>query len=346
MTTPDHHPPFDAEPFSDEERDLAARLGRIGPVDGPSPALDAKILAAAHAASVPRMPAKRRRLAWLGVPPAMVTGVGVAAAAVLALGVVWQLRPEYRAMSAQGEADAGEEIILIAPPSDGPAPQVADTAVLPDRGASPAAARSAESEETPRAGARAVSAVEPAAQAAASAPPPAPAPAAANEVGSLAPAAPQAFSGTADAAADASSVDEGIAPPPPETRERHATYTTAARAAAERRERSAAQKASAVAGDAAVASDAAAASREESTTLDRIEVTGSRMRANLDVDWSGIPVSDDTRLPPADWLERIRARRDDGDTGNARASLQLFQREYPRIRLPDDLRDFLTEQKQ
>lgn len=343
MTTPDHNQPFDAEPFSDEERDLAARLGRIGPVDGPSPALDAKILAAAHAASVPRVPAKRRRLTWLGVPPALVTGVGVAAAAVLALGVVWQLRPQYRAMSAQSEADEGEEIILIAPPADSPAPQVAESTAQPDHAAAPTPARSAEPTAAPTAAAPAVP--EPAAQAAASAPAPVAAAAAANEAGSLPPAAPEAFSRSADAAADTRSLDEGVAAPMPETRERHATYTTAARAAAERRERSAAQKASAVAADAAAAGNSAAASEEESTTLDRIEVTGSRMRGNLDADWSRIPVSDDTRLTPAEWLERIRARREDNDTGNARESLELFRREYPRIRLPDDLRDFLAETK-
>ena len=335
MTTPNHHPPFDAEPFSDEERELAAQLGRVGPVAGPSPALDAKILAAAHAASVPRKPAKRRGLAWLGVPPALVTGVGVAAAAVLVLGVVWQLRPQYGAVTAQSEADAGEEIILIAPPADQPAPRVADAAAPPERPASPVPARSRESKTASPAAARAVSVQEPVAQAAASAPPPAPPPAAANESGSLAPAAPEAFSGTADAAADARPPEDGHA----ETRERHATYTTAARAEAERRQRSAAQKAP------ANASEAAAAGEEESTTLDRVEVTGSRISAKLDVDWADIPVNDDTHLASAEWLERIRARRDDGDIDNARASLKLFQREYPRIRLPDDLRTF-AESKQ
>jgi hypothetical protein len=336
MTTPNHHQPFDAEPFSDEERELAARLGRTGAVDGPSPALDAKILVAAHAASVPRKPAKRRALAWLGVPPALVTGVGVAAAAVLVLGVVWQLRPQYGAVTARSEADAGEEIILIAPPADQPAAQVADAAAVPAPPASPAPARSREAKPAPPAAA--VSAPEPVAQAAASAPQPAPPPPLpASETGSLAPAAapaPEAFSGTADAAADARSLD-GYA----ETRARHATYTTAARAEAERRQRSAAQKAS------ANASDTAAAGEEESSTLDRVEVTGSRISAKLDVDWAGIPVSDDTHLASVEWLERIRARRDDGDIDNARASLKLFQREYPRIRLPDDLRTF-AEAKQ
>jgi len=339
MTTPNHHEPFDAEPFSDEEREFAARLGRMGPVDGPSPALDAKILAAAHAASAPRIPAKRHRLAWLGVPPALVTGAGVAAAAVLVLGVVWQLRPQYGSVTARSEADAGEEIILIAPPADKPVPQVADAAAAPERRASSEPARSPQPRTAPPAAARTVSVQEPVAQAAASAPPPAAAPAAANEAGSLAPtasAAPEAFSGTADAAADARPLEDGYT----ETRERHATYTTAARAEAERRGRSAAQKAS------ASAREAAAAAEEESTTLDRVEVTGSRISGSeFDVDWADIPLNDDTHLAPVEWLERIRARRAGGDDDNARASLKMFQREYPRIRLPDDLRAF-AEAKQ
>jgi hypothetical protein len=114
----------------------------------------------------------------------------------------------------------------------------------------------------------------------------------------------------------------------------HATYTTAARATAERRERAAAA--------AQVASDSAA--EEERATLDRIEVTGSRI-AKADVDWSQLPVSEDTHLTTAEWLERIRARRDGGDADSARASLRLFQREHPRIRLPDDLRALLADAK-
>lgn len=333
---PDHHEPFDADPFSDEERDFAARVGRVGPVDGPSPALDAKILAAAHAASVPRVQGKRRRFAWLGVPPAFVTGVGVAAAAVLALGVVWQLRPQYGAMTAQGEADGGEEVILIAPPSDAAAPRAADAAAIPERAPSRVPAPRTRPQASPPAAARAASVPETASQAATSVAAPAPTPAT-DEAGSVAPsAAPEMYAREADTAANAPSSDDGFVAAPPSSAHRNATYTTAARAAAERRERSAAQAQKA----------AAPASEEGSATLDRVEVTGSRIRGNPDdrgVDWAVVPVSDDTHLESIEWLERIRARRDDGDMDNARASLKLFQREYPRIRLPDDLRALLAD---
>jgi hypothetical protein len=335
---PDHHEPFDAEPFSDEERELAARLGRIGPVDGPSPALDARILAAAHAASVPRRPAGRRRFAWFGVPPALVTGVGVAAAAVLALGVVWQLRPQYGLVTAQGEADAGEEIILIAPPSDPAAPQGADALAVPERMAPTEPATRTRPQASPPAAPRAASVPETASQAAASVAAPAPEAPATHEAGSISPsAAPEVFKREADESANPRRVDDDFVATPPDSAHRNATYTTAARAAAERRERSAAQKASAA---------TATASEEEGTTLDRIEVTGSRIRAEQDVDWSQVPVNDDTHLPSIEWLERIRARRDAGDVDSARASLERFQREYPRIRLPEDLRALLADTKQ
>jgi hypothetical protein len=67
-----------------EERELAARLARIGPHGEPSAALDARILNAAQAAAARSPGAKRRRWpAW----------AGIAATLALALGAVWQLRP-------------------------------------------------------------------------------------------------------------------------------------------------------------------------------------------------------------------------------------------------------------
>ncbi|NLB14523.1 MAG: hypothetical protein GX826_10990, partial [Gammaproteobacteria bacterium] len=75
------HPPLDAE-----ERALADALAGLPAVE-PSPELDARILAHAarvHAAgNASRRP--RRHRWWLG------TGLGTAAAAVLAAGVAWQI---------------------------------------------------------------------------------------------------------------------------------------------------------------------------------------------------------------------------------------------------------------
>lgn len=346
MTTrPDHHELLDAE-----ERDLAARLGRVGPFDGPSPALDAKILAAAHAAAATRVPNRRRHFAWLGVPPAFVTGVGVAAAAVLALGLVWQMRPQYGGIAARGEADAEEEVILIAPPGSAEAP-FANPPPLP---ASPAPSAPAE-----RAAARTESSAPASATAKAAASASATAePAVADEARVL---AAQSSAPTEDAptetkrAADssASAIDGFVAEPPDtaaQVRKSHATYTSAARASAERRERASKNAEAVVAAPApapapAATAPVAAAAESDATTLDRIEVTGSRIR-NAAEAWSEIPVSDDSRLAVAEWLQRIRARRDDGDLEHARASLLLFQRQHPRVRLPADLRPLLTDRKQ
>ena len=54
-----------------------------------------------------------------------------------------------------------------------------------------------------------------------------------------------------------------------------------------------------------------------------------------------VPVDADTRLPPDEWLDRIRLRRDLGDDANALRSLQLFVQEHPFQRVPEDLRPLL-----
>jgi len=336
MTTrPDHHEPLDAE-----ERDLAARLGRVGPLDGPSPALDAKILAAAHAAAATRVPSRRRHFAWLGVPPALVTGVGVAAAAVLALGLVWQMRPQYGDFAARSEADGEEEVILIAEPAATASAPVANPPTLP---ASPVSHAPAERAAAARADDTAAASAS--AKAAASVSAPAPAPAMSNEAGTLAAQAAAATEEKRETDATARANDGFVAEPP--VRKNHATYTTSARAAAERRARVTgnAPAPAPIAEAAPAAAPVAAAAESDAATLDRIEVTGSRIRHAAEA-WAEIPVSDDSRLAVDEWLQRIRARRDDGDLEHARASLRLFQRQHPRVRLPADLRTLLTDAKQ
>lgn len=316
MTTPhDHDGTPQGGPLSAAEREWALRLARSLPVEGPAASLDARILAAAHKAAVAG-PARRRRhrFAWLGVPPAVVTGLGVAAAAAFALGVVWQVRPQYPGFAVQGQADGGEDIIFIAPPAS--APEAVAPLPPPPVAAEPAPARrqpaaAARNREATAPGSR--SPVETAAQTPAPARPaeaePAPAPS------PLLPDAAEAFPPPAR--------PDGEATAQPAAH-RRPSYTTAARAEAERRERTAAET---------------AVVERESSTPDRIEAPTARTRPVREVDWARVPAVDDTRLAPDAWLQRIRARLAAGDTGNARASLRLFQREHPRIRLPDDLRN-------
>ena len=73
------------EPLDAEERALAARLPRLHGRDEPDAALDARILAAAHAALAPAPIAKRRR-GWI-VP------LTAAASVSLAVGQARQMPP-------------------------------------------------------------------------------------------------------------------------------------------------------------------------------------------------------------------------------------------------------------
>ena len=90
-------PPSQAEPLTADERAWAERLRKIGPHAGPSPPLDAKILAAAQAAVArrPQRAVSRRR--W----PVL---IGAAASLVIVVGLAWQLQPLLRSRTSLGEA--------------------------------------------------------------------------------------------------------------------------------------------------------------------------------------------------------------------------------------------------
>ena len=91
--------------------------------------------------------------------------------------------------------------------------------------------------------------------------------------------------------------------------------------------------------EAKAARAASYARQKESTTLDRVEVTGSRMkRTDLQV-----PVSDDAQLPVNEWLERVRTRYGLGDAGAAKQSLLLFVKDHPSEPVPGDLEPLLEE---
>jgi len=340
---------FDDEPLSPEERALAERLGRLGPHDGPSPSLDAKILAAAHAAVAP----KQRRRRWLGltaVPGSLITGAGMAAALVLVIGTVWQLRPADPAPRAAREEGEGvyvsAELIkreqkVVAPP-----PPPMDTAA-------PARALNAPAVATAPAAAQRKAA--PMAQAAAPAPEQEEAPAAVARMATVGPDEPIALR-NAPAASRGADPFTAPAAAPAAPREMQA-YSEAekteefelARARQQRSDEDSAAARRGLVDTASVAAPAAAvaavpvpapapvpAESGSNTTLDRIEVTGSRIRsADL---LATTPVTEDARLEPAAWLERIRARRDAGDPDGARDSLVLFRKAHPRVSLPRDLR--------
>ncbi|MFC7301726.1 hypothetical protein ACFQME_08355, partial [Luteimonas weifangensis] len=122
--------PHEPTPLSPEERALAQRLAQLGPHGEPSPALDTRILAAAHAAAH-RAP---HRPPWRGWP----LGLGIAASLALVLGVAWRLRPLPDVAPAyRSEAESALRSAPAAVPT------------LPDRAAAAAPSVAAPSTATP-----------------------------------------------------------------------------------------------------------------------------------------------------------------------------------------------------
>lgn len=100
-------------------------------------------------------------------------------------------------------------------------------------------------------------------------------------------------------------------------------------------------RAEAPTGSAGIEADMGAVAGE--TTLDRVEVTGSRVRGIDTLDADGFPpTAQDARLEPREWIARIRARRAAGQEDNARKSLEDFARSYPYLVVPEDLRPLLS----
>ncbi|MGO4263144.1 hypothetical protein [Lysobacter sp. TAB13] len=395
------------DPLSPEERDLADRLLRLGPNDGPSSALDAKILAAAHAAVAQTPRARARKTRW----PAW---IGVAASLSLAVGIAWQLRPMDKAAEAMREdqvavaasASASDSSAAADAAAAAPAPANQDS-IAGQGGAAPAAA--AEDAAASAQMAKNVAVPIPPAPAELSsppsriAPPPPPPPqfakrsnaATDTDTGSLASANRAAeprpeqvyergYSKSQERNDAAYPAKVMAAPPPPPAPVPNfdpapiaapapfpadaAPAAAPAPAAPSPLARDAAKPGSeakmrrvapaAVSGLSAAEAEAPAGAQptqsraksetfkaaaeetksmppqpvREDSALDRVMVTGSRISGN---------VEDDSKLPAAQWLDRIREYRDGGELERARESLRQFRRSHPRSRVPRDLRPLL-----
>lgn len=342
-------PPAPSEPLTPDERAWAERLALVGPHagpdGGPSPALDARILAAAQAAVAvrPRQRASRRRWPTL---------VGAAASLVIVVGLAWQLQPLLRtrpslsegpataAPIARSEDSLSADVLAAADPVarsavDSPPPAPAPPlTTAPRKPISPPPAVVAASPARPAPAHRPTAfgddAIPPYADYAGNA--------AAGQAASQAAAddasartstderreraaatAAQPFPAARADAAEAAAP----APPPPS----FAPAAPAARGAFAPPRDTSSRKATASPPQA----EPAAQAEHDNTTLDRIEVTGTRITL------ADLPVRDDARLEPAVWLQRIRDRRDADDLDGARESLARFRQSHPRIRLPDDL---------
>ncbi len=364
------------EPLDSEERLLADQLARLGPHGEPSSALDARILAAAHDAVAAR-PAVRRKPRW---PVAM----GLAASALLAVGIAWQLRPvdemrsaeqaavlpearlildEEAPAAADSSAAAPDEALAAAAPQA--APPAPATVALPPSPAKPLAMpRQAPAERVAaREHARPARQPAPAAEVA-----PAAEPASADEYARAAASPAPPPPAPTSARADAATLDNVAAPAAsaqaygllggdrpgfvadPET--------TAAIAA--KREQARAEQARDAA-DAAEAARGGAEARVRNTVVPKAApqpappppalttsapvtpAPASATRHALKRTDLQLPVSEDTKLPPEDWLERIRLRRDLGDRSSAADSLVRFKQNHPFQKIPDDLKELLGE---
>lgn len=145
------------DPLDPVERALADALGQTTPVPGPSPALDASILAAAHAAAAehaaaaggapaggpphapPAASGQRRRRR----SPVWLRGGALAATLVIAVGVAWQLRPRFEAPGLVVEAP------VAAPGATAATRAAAPAAAPPAEASSPARARGSDSAAPP-----------------------------------------------------------------------------------------------------------------------------------------------------------------------------------------------------
>jgi hypothetical protein len=325
------------DPLTPEERELARLLGRRAE-QGPPPALDAAILAAARAAvdapageasltpAAPRTLRPRRR--WPAV-------FGVAASTVFAVGIAWQMRPEPPSAPAEAvatapaaqemAADASAEVMA----SDSAAADVvaAETAPAPTAATAPAAAEAAPAS----------------APAIADVPKPAPATARQAPAPMMAPAPPPAPAADTAFAAPAM---PAAAPAAPEAYSIPAPASAPAAPAAAMRARK------------ATAATAESMSSAQATAEDRIALTASKqdaagrtapgvMRrasdAGLSAEAVQAEVQADAGLPRRQWLQKIRERRDSGQRDLARASLERYLQTYPEARLPKDVRPLLDD---
>lgn len=336
MTTrPD--PAVPLEPLTPEERDWAARLAQIGPNDGPPPALDTKILAAAHAAVARRPHGRSPRRRW----PML---VGAAASLVIVVGLAWQLQPLLRfrpslgegpvasAPMAASEGSLSDDVLAAADPvaqtaaksaPPAPLPSAADKALRPAQAVAEARSNSTPASTPPLrefgddaippytdyAGMAATR--QAASQAAASQASARVAPEERRARAAAAP--PQVFPTTR---ADDSGAMAMPAPAPPASPASTGVFAPASDASANK---------------APASPPAVAEAEQDNGALDRVEVTGSRIGG------AHPSVREDARLEPAAWLQRIRDRRDTGDLDGARESLALFRHHHPRVRLPADL---------
>jgi hypothetical protein len=310
------------QPLQDDEVALA-RVLRALPSGEPPASVDDAILRAATDAIAPGRRKPAGGLRWLPT-----WAIGTAAAAVLAVGIGLQLRPplvpDYPAASVEQKTplrpEARERMdVDLVEPERAPAPPPAST---------PPSARQSSSGRPP----------PPPPPSAAPMAPPAPAP------------VPEPMPQALPAEAAAPALADQPAPESGQTLDSIEVSGTRIRSEASDQARRAhqenyARRAQAKAGESersATAADRSAPAAALAEADAAVEADGAAAPAGVSGAFIGAaavlpPVADDAQLSQADWLERIRERRRQGDTASARASLRLFLQAYPEAPVPSDL---------
>ena len=331
--------PHDPTSLDPEEHALAQRLARLGPHGEPSPALDSRVLAAAHAAVEERHVSQSRRRRWP-------LGLGVAASLALALGLAWQMRPlPDVAPTYRSEADSalGTAPAMTSPAIEGTAP----VSPLPETAAAGNIQRDAAIANAPQSAARSRSAGKTATPAPQPAPPPAPAPAPAAQeppivfdapIPKATQAATQPTPAKASSATSAADATAAVTLPAPTSAPQAFGATRAAVDAGSRPPPSA---------ERAMAPPATSMPSEPARQKIEAPAAAPPAPPAAAIADEDMPIDD---IPPATaaspqvrdaWLARIRELAANGKLEDARASLREFQHRYPDYPLPQDLRALL-----
>ncbi len=352
------HPGDERHALTPEERALADRLARLGPQGEPSPALDARVLAAARADAT-ATPAPRRSAHAARTRRRWPVAFGAAATLAIVGGLAWQLRPLDEVHVEYSEAPR-----TVSGPS-------ADTAP-----AAPAARVARRAPDRAEASGQAAAVAPPAAQPL-SAPPPEPAAAAAAATDQQP--APKAFK---PAPAEPPVVFDEPSPmdtpaPPPEARRalpppptppappapvrevaplpapaasREAAAGEAPETARLLRQKAIDTRTRAVVPQVATGTRASTAKpadpavAADASELDSVVVTGARSDSFGDQPAADLPpASADSPQVQQAWLQRVRQLVAEGKPDAARASLREYRHRYPEATLPEDLRALLAE---
>jgi|GEM_PF-1246320 len=327
------HPPRQHEVLSDEERELA-RVVRSLPGGEPPMALDALILKAATDA-VASSHSQKKSLWAKGLLGTSALWIGTAAASVLTIGIGWQV---FQSMGAPIDELPDSENVMSRQETDNSHKSDSITVeMLPAREPAPTS--------PPPPIAKSEQALDSAAAAGAAAPP----------VAQEKPMTTAPEMRAREVLERQEMADAPLAKKTSDDKDKRRFDKTNAEAdwvpqTAGAVASVAAPPAPAI--TAASAAPAASANYSESKELDTVAVTGSRIKA-VDSESSQpaqllsratiaqTAISGDAKLQPDLWLDAIKDRVELDDIKGAKASLELYKKTYPKLRIPDELQFLL-----